>query len=99
MRSFLVLFLALLITVAIVSPSVIALFEVGNDTAVLMDLNEEEQQQEEKKEIDEPLVYPSSPFFLIASNYKASANFTTILSESYAANSIAVFLPPPKFVN
>jgi len=44
MRSFLVLFLALLITVAIVSPSVIALFEVGNDTAVLMDLNEEEQQ-------------------------------------------------------
>jgi len=99
MRSSLILFFSILVTLAIVTPSVVSLFKLGNDTAVLIDFNEEEHKQEEKKEIDEHLICLSDPFSLSASHTEEPSNFTKIFSKGYSANSIAIFLPPPEFVN
>lgn len=98
MKSSIIILLSLLLTTAIVAPSVITLIKLDKDTALFIDFNEEENKKEEKKEISEKDV-----FFYTWSNYTHSiestpSNFISTYIEGCYTNSLEIFLRPPRHI-
>lgn len=98
MKSSVIILLSLLLTTAIVAPSVITLIKLDNNTALFIDFNEEENKKEGKKEISEKDV-----FFHTWSNYTHSlenspSNFISTYVEGSYTNSLEIFLRPPRHI-
>ena len=98
MKSSVIILLSLLLTTAIIAPSIITLMKFDNDTALYIDFNEEENKKEEKKEINEKDV-----FFNTWSNHthtttSTSSNFISTYIEGCYTNSLEIFLRPPRHI-
>ncbi len=93
MKSLGLLLIALLLTTAILAPSVLTLTSIAEKVA-LFDFNEEENKEEKKEASEKDFIFDSSVFL---SYYETPK--TRILPE-YIENdyttSITIFLPPPK---
>jgi hypothetical protein len=98
MKSSLILFLSLLVTLSIVSPSAVTFLELSDDSTILADLNEGEDKNEEKKELDEKLVFINNTLSITNSSRKNLTNYTNFFSEAYYINSVEILLPPPKSI-
>lgn len=96
MKSSFVLFFSILVSLAIVAPSVVTLFELDNDITLLADFNEDESKNEEKNELDENLIWFDARIIVVSSLEKKSSNHSNNFSKTYYANSVEILLPPPK---
>jgi len=98
MRSSLILFFSILVTLAIVAPSVATLLDLDKDTAILIDFNEEENKKEEKKELDEKDTFFHAEFFSASTLEMTPFNLVSTYAKGYNTNTLEIFLPPPKFM-
>jgi len=93
MKSPLILYLSILLAISFVAPSVVTLLDLDNNTAILIDLNEEE-----KKDIDEKDVF----FYPLYISSIVPITTTKIGITSYVRNydskSSEIFLLPPIFI-
>ncbi len=93
MKSSFIILLSLLLTTAIVAPSVITLMKLDNDTALFIDFNGEEKKEISKKDV----------FFHTWVNYRHSlentpSNFISTYIEGCYTNSLEIFLRPPRHI-
>lgn len=94
MKSSVLFILALLLTTAILAPSVITLTSI-DEKGITVDLNEEEN-KEEKKETKEKDFFIESNFNALAQIQKDKASISSFYIEIDYATSLPIFLLPPK---
>lgn len=94
MKSPVLIVLALLLTTAILAPSVITLMHIDK-TDLVIDFNEE---KEEKKEAKEKDFFLDSDLDLLAQLQGKKASIFHFYSENEYTTSLAIFLPPPEHI-
>lgn len=95
MKSTVFILLSLLLTTAILAPSIAAILEHGDKTAIVIDFNEEEK-KEEKKEVNEKDFFLDSDFDALALLQRDNNNISNFYIESEYSSSIDIFLLPPE---
>ncbi len=98
MRSFFLVVLSLLLATAVLAPAAITLLNTDKKTDVTIDFNEEEK-EEDKKETSENdfLLVLNSNLVAIQAIEKKEIPSTYIAIDYHS--SLAIFLPPPKYVS
>ncbi len=94
MKATVLLLLSFLLTTALLAPSIIILIG-DNDTAWVMDFNEEEK-KEEKKEISEKDFLFSLDFMLLSSRLAKKSMVSNFYLEGDYSYATDIFLPPPE---
>jgi len=95
MKSSVLIILSLLLTLAILAPSVITLTGMSEKTAIAIDFNEEEK-KEEKKEVKEKDFFLDHTLSNLADVQKKKVSISHICIESDYSTSLAIFLRPPQ---
>jgi hypothetical protein len=96
MKSSVFIILSLLLTTAILAPSIVALMEYGEKTAIVIDFNEEEK-KEEKKEVNEKDFFLDSDINALALLQREDNNISNFYIEIEYSTSIDIFLLPPEY--
>lgn len=94
MKSYVLFTLAILLTTAILAPSVITLTTI-DEQAITIDFNEEEKKEEKKEAKEKDLFLEAIPNHLAQlDDEKNAISFLEI--KHYFSTSLVVFLPPPE---
>lgn len=96
MKSSVLFLLAILLTTAILAPSVITLTNL-EEKAITIDFNEEEK-KEEKKEAKEKNFFLDADHNSLALLEKEKKSISCFHIESDYNTSLAIFLPPPEHI-
>ena len=96
MKSSIIILLSLLLTTAIVAPSLITLIKLDTDKTLFIDFNDEENKKEEKKEISEKDVFLHTWVNYTYALESISLNFISTYTETCYTNFLEIFLRPPK---
>ena len=94
MKSSVLILLSLLLTTAILAPSVITLTNI-DEKAITLDFNEEEK-KEEKKEVQEKDFFLDRNLHSLANRQNKKVAIDHLYLESNYSATLAIFLPPPK---
>lgn len=94
MKSSGLLVLALLLTTAILTPSVLTLTSIA-EKVVLIDFNEEEKKEEKKEATEKDLFSNSIVDFVSIKNFNTLKVSSFCIEKNYAF-SVTVFVPPPE---
>ena len=92
-----IIILSLLLTSALLVPSIITLITSDNDTALFIDFNDEENNPEEKKEASEKDVFFHQWENTTLSIEHTSSSFISTYIEEYYSNSLEILLHPHKY--
>ncbi len=96
MKSSFLIILSFLLVAAILAPSIITLTDSNQETAAIMDFNEEENNKEEKKELGEQdFLYASNVQLSTLKSAEASL-MVLFYTEGNYSSTMDVFLPPPE---
>lgn len=98
-KSFTFSFLATMLVISILAPSIEALCTSDYDTVVVMDINEEENnQQESKKDIDEKELFFSNYLFVDYFSQLKNETKNIPFLVSFIDYSLEIVLPPPEYL-
>lgn len=95
MKSFILIFLSLLLAAAILAPSIITLIDLDSKTDILIDFNEEEKNEEKKETAEKDFLF-SLDSNAISWQLKEKKAISDYYFESNYSTSVAIFLHPPR---
>ena len=96
MKSSFLIILSFLLVTAILAPSIITFIDTNQETAAIIDFNEEENNKEEKKELTEQDFLYALDFQTYTLKNAEESLMILFYAEGKYSSTMDVFLPPPK---